>query len=144
MKIHPNVSHVSGVVTVILQAQFTGDSTDAADRTRIGAYGDPQVNLGGTFSDPSDTAFVFSSGSTAVNVGITTEMHNNNVQFMTTLPPAVPGKPAPAQGPLQIITPDPVRAAHIWKDVMIDRITQVLVNFRTLSAPLTNLPDSTI
>ncbi len=53
MKIHPVVQHLGGTVTVTLQASFVGDSTDTTDKQRIGAYGDPFVNLGGLFVSPA-------------------------------------------------------------------------------------------
>lgn len=56
MKIHPVVQHLNGAVTVALQASFVGDNTDTTDKQRIGAYGDPLVNLVGTFSDTAKAA----------------------------------------------------------------------------------------
>ena len=53
MRVHPAVQHLNGAVTVTLQASFIGDVTDATDKQRIGAYGDPLVNLGGQFVGPS-------------------------------------------------------------------------------------------
>jgi hypothetical protein len=144
MKIHPSINHISGVVTVTLQAQFIGDTTDAADSVKIKAYGDPKVNLGGDFTDGADPTFTFSLGSSAVFVGITQEMHNNAVQFMVALPKAEPGKPIPAQGPLQVVTPDPVRAASVWKDGVIARIQASMITLRAYPSPLTTLPDVTV
>jgi hypothetical protein len=144
MKIHPSINHTDGIVTVSLQAQFVGDATDDADRIKIQAYGDPKVDLGGTFVDPNDPSFVFSTGSSSVLVGITQDMHNNPVQLLTALPAAVPGKPAPVQGPLQVITPDPVRAVQIWRNAIITRIIASLTTFRAQGAPLTTLSDATV
>lgn len=56
MLIHPVVQHLNGAVTVTLQASFVGDGTDATDKQRIGAYGDPLVNLVGTIVDTAHPA----------------------------------------------------------------------------------------
>lgn len=144
MKIHPVVNHVGGVVGVVLQAQFVGDVTDATDQARIVAYGDPQVNLAGTFSDPLDATFSFSSGTTVANVGITQQMQGIPMQFMVNLPPAQPGKPSPILGPYQVLSPDPVRAAKVWEAAIIGRIQSAMTAFRALEAPLTTIADSTV
>lgn len=144
MRVHPVVSHLSGVVTVSLQAQFIGEANDTPDRAKIQSYGDPIVNLGGTFTDPGDPLFSFSTGSAVVQTGITQGMQSMTAQFMTTLPAAIPGKPAPVQGPLDIITPDPARAALIWRNELVARITVSVNNLRAQSSPLTTLPDATV
>ena len=144
MRIHPTINHIGGAVTVSLQAQFVGDATDTGDATKIKAYGDPKVDLGGSFTDPGDGTFAFSLGAASLMVGITQEMHNSTVQFLVALPKAEPGKPLPAQGPLQVITPDPVRAAQVWKNAVVARIGTSMTTLRALPSPLTTLPDSTI
>lgn len=144
MRVHPIYTHLSGVVTIALQAQFVGDPTDASDNTKIAAYGDVRVNLGGTFQDPDDSSFTFHTGSSLVMVGVTTEMHDYPVTFMTALPAAVPGKPIPSQGPLVVITPDPVRASAIWKNIVVGRITSGMTALRGKASPVSTLPDSTV
>jgi hypothetical protein len=144
MRIHPNITQLNGVLTIALQAQFVGDQTDTVDEELIAAYGDPQVNLAGPFIDPSDSTFQFSTGAAVVQVGLTQQMFNFPAQFMTSLPPAVPGKPIPSQGPLMVITPNPVRAATIWKNLIVGRINLIMTNLRAQQSPLTSLPDATV
>lgn len=144
MRVHPIVTHVGGIVSVTLQSQFVAELTDTADQSKIQAYGDIQVNLGGTFADPNDASFKFSTGSSIVSVGVTTQMHDHPVQFQSSLPAAVPGKPTPSQGPLVVLTPDPVRAALIWKNAVVTRIDAAMTVLRGKASPLSTLPDSTV
>jgi hypothetical protein len=144
MRIHPNVTQLNGVVTVSLQAQFVGEPTDTTDQVKIQAYGDPQVNLGGSFVDPDDPTFTFGTGASSVMVGVTEQMFTNPAQFRTSLPPAVVGKPLPVQGPLVVLTNDPVRAATIWKNEIVSRITLVIKNLRAQQTPLSSLPDASV
>jgi hypothetical protein len=141
MKLHPVVQHLGGIVTVTLQASFVGDPNDTTDKQRISAYGDPKVNLAGTFTgSPS-----FTMGSNEYYKGITTEMMNYSVRFMTQLPPAVAGQPATTLGALDCITSDPVGAATVWSTVMADRITQAMTTLRAKTpAQLATLSDSTV
>jgi|SRR5271157_1793608 len=125
MKVTPVVTQANGIITVKLQATFVGDPTDASDKALIAAFGDPQVNLAGTFQDPNNPAFTFLFPTTAEVVGITTQMQSFPVSFMLALPgPMNPNQPAPIQGPLDCITTNPSEAAQAWYNVMISRITQ--------------------
>ncbi len=145
MFLHPVVRHLGGVVSVTLQASFNGDATDTEDKQRISAYGDPQVNLAGSFVDPDDSSYSFSLGSQEVYCGITTEMLLYPARFMTNLPETTVGKPPTVQGPLDSIVSDPVRAASVWSIVVADRITQAMTTLRAKTpAQLATLPDSTI
>lgn len=145
MFLHPVVSHLGGIVSVTLQASFVGDGTDAADKQRISAYGDPQVNMAGLFVDPDDNTYSFSLGSQEVYRGVTTELLLYPVRFMTKLPDSTIGQPPTVQGPLDAIVANPVRAASVWSAVMADRITQTMTTLRAKTpAQLTTLSDSTI
>ena len=145
MKIHPVVQHLNSVVTVTLQASFVGDSTDVTDKTRISAYGDPKVNLAGTFVDPIGGTFTFVFPVSDYNRGITTELSSNPVRFMKQLPVASPGQTPYVQGPLDCVTSDPVLAATAWASVMDTRITAALATLRALTpAQLSTLPDATV
>ncbi len=145
MKIHPVVQHLNSIVSVTLQASFVGDPTDATDKQRIAAYGDPQVNLAGTFIDPVGGTFTFSFPVSEYYKGVTTGMASNPVRFMTQLPIGIPGQPAPTQGPLDCITSDPVLAATAWAAVMDTRISDALATLRAYTpAQLTTLPDATV
>lgn len=145
MKIHPVVSEQNGIVSVQMQAQFIGDSTDVGDKQRIGAFGDPQVNLAGQMVDAQQTSFVISFPTTELYVGLTTQMLTYTARFMNALPPAVlPGQPAPAQGPLDCITTDPQHAATLWASTVQTRAQMAMTTLRAASAPITTLPDSTV
>lgn len=145
MKLHPIVQHLNGIVMVTLQAQFVGDATDATDKQRISAYGDPKVNMAGTFVDPLDGTFTFQLGAPEVYKGITTELLSNNVKFMTQLPIGIPGQPTPSLGALDCITSDPTRAAGVYNTVMATRITASMTTLRAKTpTQLTTLPDATI
>jgi hypothetical protein len=159
MLIHPALNHVGGVVTVSLQAQFVGDPTDNLDLARIQAYGDPTIDLGGTFIDPTDSTFKFvlSHSGCSFPVKLTTEMHQFTIQFMRNAPEVAPAcnrlpwiDPQldpfhkPVQGPLQVFTPDPARAAAVWREVIVTRISNTMSTFRALPDPAFGLPDVTI
>jgi len=152
MKIHPVVTQQNGIISVVLQASFIGDTTDATDKAKILGLGDPNVNIAGTFTDPNDssaTPFNFQFPTTEMLVGITTQLQNFTAQFMTALPPSPgPNQPVPIQGPLQVITPDPTRAAQVWYNVMsglgpASRIGQAMQNLRAQTLVPT-LADTTI
>jgi hypothetical protein len=142
MKILAAVQQLNGIVTVTMEAQFIGDSTDATDQQRIAAYGDPQVNLSGMFTDPTNTAFTFSFPATQLFVGITTQMSSFPARFMTALPPGtLPWNPNPVQGQLDCLTTNPVRAATVWAAAMDTAIATALTTLRALTpAALTSLP----
>lgn len=145
MLLHPVVSHLGGIVSVTLTGSFVGDDTDATDKQRISAYGDPLVNMAGTFVDPDDEAFLFVMGAPEVYRGITTQLLNSTARFMTKLPVSPAGQPATTLGPLDSIVADPVRAATVWSIVMTDRIDQAMTTLRAKTpAQLTSLTDSTI
>lgn len=145
MFLHPVVNHLGGIVSVTLQASFVGDATDQTDKERISAYGDPQVNMAGTFVDPGDSSYSFSLGSQEVYRGITTEMLLYPARFMVNLPETTIGQPPTVQGPLDSVVMAPTRAASVWSTVMADRITQAMTTLRAKTpAQLTTLPDSTI
>lgn len=142
---HPEVTHLDGVVSVKLTASFDGAPTDIDDQARIQAYGDPRVNMGGTFSDPADPTFQFVTGAPEVWAKITSEMPGRVAKFMKNLPVVDPGKQAPAQSPLDVVTNDPVRAARVWAAAVQARIASVVGTLRTLTPPrLTSLPDTSI
>lgn len=145
MKIHPIIQHLNSVVTVTLQSSFVGDVTDVTDKSRISSYGDPKVNLAGTFTDPVGGAFTFAFPVVDYSKGVTTELYNYPVRFMTQLPIAALGQPATTQGPLDCITSDPVAAATAWVAVMDTRILAVMTTLRGKTpAQLTTLPDATV
>ena len=140
MNIHPSVTHLNGIVTVALAAQFTGALTDADDRARISSYGDPLVNLGGSFSDGDPTPFTLVTGSTEVWVPLTTRMQDRAIRFMTQLP-AGEG----VVGPLDVITSDPVKAAGVYVPAIQARIAGIMASLRAKTpAKLATLSDSTV
>jgi hypothetical protein len=121
------------------------DVNDNTDRMHIAAYGDPRVNMAGTFTDPNDNSFAFQLGSQEFLRGVTTEMMNYPVRFMTQLPIAPAGTSPTVLGPLDCITSDPVKAATAWNLVMAERIGQAMGVLRAKEPPqLSSLPDSTV
>jgi hypothetical protein len=133
MKINPVVTQSSGVISVSLQALFVNDQTDAMDKAKIAALGDPQVSLvgTGTFTDPSNTAFTFTFPTTEYYVGVTTSMSSASVKFMLALPQASnPNQCAPVQGSLDCITADPSTAAQVWYAAMVAAITAAVQALR--------------
>lgn len=165
MKVHPQVVHNSGIVTVTMQATFIGDPTDAGDQQRITAYGDPKINLGGLFTDPSDSTFAFTFPASELYVGVTTQLQNFPARFFTSLPlipqtgsnwnpfaPTATGNPFATrshpglqQGDLDSVVTDPVRAATIWAAAIDTRVQAAMVTLRAKTpAQLTSLPDTTV
>ena len=146
MKIHPIVEHLNSIVTVTLQTSYVGDGTDTTDKQRITSYGDPRINLAGTFQEPLGGPTTFTFPVADYYKGLTTEMANYPVRFMTQLPVALPGQPATVQGPLDCIVSDPVKAAEVWVTVMEStRIPNALTTLRAKTpAALTTLPDATV
>ena len=137
MKLHPVVTHINGVVTVTLETSFIGDADDATDKQRILAYGDPKVNMSGTFTDSGDPAFSFSFSTPELYRGVTTQMSSTSARFLVS--------PDGPSTPLDTITPDPVRAAGVWVSGMASRITQAMTTLRAKTpTQLQTLPDSTI
>ena len=144
MRIHTVVSQVGGVISLRLQAQFVGDTNDATDKSLIAAFGDPQVNIAGSFVDPSDSTFTFQMPTTEKYVGVTTQMGSNTANFMVALPQASnPNQVAPIQGPLDVINPNPSRAAEVWQTVVVNRITQVMATLRA-QVPVPSIADVTV
>lgn len=146
MKIHPQVTHLNGVITVTLVPQFVQESTDADDAARISAYGEPRVNLGGSFSDGAiPTPFTFTTGHLEVWAGLMTSMPYRAARFMTQLPTPVAGEAIPVQGPLDVITNDPVKAATVYATAIQARVAAVMTALRTKTpAKLTTLSDLTV
>jgi hypothetical protein len=150
MKIHPVITQQNGIISVVLQASFVGDVNDTTDKSKILAFGDPQVNIAGTFTDPNPPGtFSFQFPTTQLLVGITTQLQNYTAQFMTALPPSPgPNQPVPVQGPLQVVTTDPAKAAQIWYSVMASlgpssRIGQAIQSLRAQSV-VPSLTDTTL
>ena len=144
MNLHPQVSQANGIISVRLQATFVGDLTDASDKANIAAFGDPNVNIAGTFVDPQNPAFQFLFPSTDILVGITTQLSSYTANFMVALPNAVnPNQPAPIQGPLDCVTTNPSEAAEAWVSVVEDRIRQAMVKLR-MNILVPSIPDVTI
>ena len=141
MKLNPVVTQANGVISISLQALFVGDATDASDKAKIAALGDPQVSLvgTGTFTDPGDTAFTFTFPTTEYYVGVTTQMSGSQIRFMTALPSGAdahwtggsnPNQLAPTQGPLDCITTDPSRATTLWYTAMGNAVSAAMTALR--------------
>jgi hypothetical protein len=148
MKIHAVVSQANGVISVTLQALFVGDPTDASDKAKIAAFGDPQVNIAGTFADPQNPSFTFQFPLTEQWVGVTTQMSSFTARFMEALPgPGNPNQPAPIQGPLDCVTINPSEAATAWANILMmpgsGRIAQAMMQLRSQMLVPT-IPDTTV
>jgi hypothetical protein len=144
MKLHPQVTQANGIISVKLIASFVGDPTDTVDKANIAAFGDPNVNLAGTFADPLNPAFTFLFPATDIFVGITTQMQSQTARFMLALPsPQNPNQPAPIQGPLDCVTVNPSEAAEAWYTVMTQRIQQQM-NILRQKVLVPTLTDATI
>jgi hypothetical protein len=157
MQIHPQVTEQNGIISVTMQALFTGADTDATDRALILALGDPQVNLGGSYTDPNNTSFTFTFPAAELFVGITTQMSGVTARFMTVLPAAqvpLPGEPQypgwsqrvplpPERGPLDCITQNPTEAATVWAAAIQTKVQTAMTTLREQSAT-TSLPNATI
>jgi hypothetical protein len=148
MKIHAVVSQSNGVISVTLQALFVGDPTDATDKQKIAAFGDPQVNIAGNFADPNNPSFTFQFPLTELWVGVTTQMSSQTARFMEALPsPVNPNQPAPIQGPLDCVTTNPSEAAQAWANVLMmagtGRIAQAMMQLRS-NMLVPTIPDTTV
>jgi hypothetical protein len=131
MLITPQVTQANGIIKLKLVATFVGDLTDASDKANIAAFGDPQVNMAGSFQDPLNPAFTFLFPATDVIVGITTQMSTKTTRFMLALPNGQnPNQPAPIQGELDCITTNPSEACEAYYTVMCQRITQSMLILR--------------
>ena len=132
MKVQAAVTQANGVIQVKIQALFVGDMTDATDKALIGAFGDPEVNIAGSFNDPNNPVFTFMFPSTQNYVGITTQMSSQIAQFMMALPQVQnPNQPAPIQGAMDCITTNPSEAATAWFNVVATNIRQQMINLRS-------------
>lgn len=143
MKIHTVVTQANGNISVVLQPSFIGDMTDANDKALIAAFGDPEVNIAGSFVDPSNSAFTFQFPTTENYVGITTQLSSQVAQFMLALPNGAPYAPAPIQGAMSCITPNPSQAAVAWQAVVVTRITQAMAALRA-NTLVPTIPDVTV
>jgi hypothetical protein len=148
MRINAIVSQSNGIISVTLQALFVGDPTDASDKAKIAAFGDPVVNIAGNFADPNNPSFTFQFPLTEQYVGITTQMSSYTTRFMEALPSNVnPNQPAPIQGPLDCITTNPSEAATAWANVLMmpgtGRIAQAMMQLRSMMLVPT-IPATTI
>ena len=148
MKIHAIVSQSNGIISVTLQALFVGDPTDQTDKQKIAAFGDPVVNIAGTFVDPNNPSFTFQFPTTELWVGITTQMSSQTARFMEALPaPVNPNQPAPIQGPMDCVTINPSEAATAWANVLMapgtGRIAQAMMQLRS-NTLVPTIPDTTV
>ena len=145
MIVHPVVTHQNSVVSLQMTVKFTGEVTDADDQKRIAAYGDPLVNMGGTFVDPLDSAFSFNTASSDYYAKLTTEMSSKAIRFFKALPQTAPGQTTAQLSALDVITTDPVRAAGVYNEQVGNRIQSAMVSLRALTpVALTTLPDKTV
>lgn len=136
MQVKAIVSQSNGIISVTLQALFVGDPTDASDKAKIAAFGDPVVQIAGNFVDPNNPSFTFAFPTTELWVGVTTQMSSYTAQFMEALPgPQNPNQPAPIQGPLMCVTINPSEAATAWANVLMmpgtGRIAQAMMQLRS-------------
>jgi hypothetical protein len=143
MKIHTVVTQASGAIIVTIQPSFVGDMTDANDKALIAAFGDPQVNIAGTFVDPNNTDFTFQFPTTENYVGVTTQLSSQQAIFMLALPSGPPNMPAPIQSAMACITPNPSEAATAWQSVVVTRISAALSALRSKTLVPT-IPDVTV
>lgn len=131
MRIHTVIGQNNGIISLTLQAQFVGDMTDANDKALIAAFGDPQVNIAGQFTDPSNTSFTFQFPTSENYVGVTTQLSGQVAQFMLALPSGPPNQQAPVQGAMSCITPNPSQAAAVWQSIIVSRIQAAFAALRS-------------
>ena len=144
MKIHAVTTQANGIISVVIQASFVGDPSDATDKQKIAAFGDPLVNIAGTFADPQQPSFTFQFPTTEKFVGITTQLASQTANFMLALPAqGNPNQPAPIQGPMDCVTTNPSEAASAWYAVVVGRIQQAMQALRAKFLVPT-LPDYTV
>lgn len=130
MRIHTVVTQANGIISLVIQPSFVGDMTDITDKQLIAAFGDPQVNVAGNFTDPSNTPFTFQFPTSELYVGVTTQLSSQVAQFMLALPVGPPNQSAPVQGPLACITPNPSEAATVWQSTVVSRIQTAMAALR--------------
>lgn len=149
MRINPITTQANGVISVQIQALFVGDPTDSLDKSKIAAFGDPLVNIAGSFVDPNNPSFTFAFPTTELWVGLTQQLSSQTVTFMDALPSTVnPNQPAPIQGPLDCVTNNPSEAAQAWYYVIAQsglnsRIGQAMQQLRA-NILVPTLPSVTI
>jgi hypothetical protein len=149
MQINPIVTQANGIISIVLQPTFVGSPNDASDKAKIAAFGDPLVNIAGSFVDPNNPSFTFAFPTTEMWVGVTTQLSSQTVRFMEALPSTVnPNQPAPVQGPLDCITTNPSEALLAWYNVMAQqgpnsRIGQAMAQLRS-NMLVPALPPSTV
>jgi hypothetical protein len=132
MKVQAVVTQANGVISVKIQALFVGDMTDASDKALIAAFGDPEVNIAGTFTDPNNPAFTFQFPTTQNYVGITSQLSSQLARFMQALPQIQnPNQPAPIQGAMDCITFNTGEAATAWFNVVAASIRQAMMQLRS-------------
>lgn len=148
MQVKAIVSQSNGVISVTLQALFVGDPTDQSDKAKIAAFGDPVVNIAGSFVDPSNPSFTFAFPTTELWVGVTTQMSSYTARFMEALPGTQnPNMPAPVQGPLDCVTQNPSEAAQAWAAILMTpgsgRISQAMMQLRS-NMLVPTIPSTTV
>jgi len=143
MQVHTVVTQANGIISVVLQPAFVGDMTDANDKALIAAFGDPEVNIAGQFTDPNNTGFTFQFPTTENYVGVTTQLSTQTAQFTLALPSGPPNQPAPIQGPMMCITPNPSEAAVAWQAVVVSRISLAFASLRSKTL-VPSIPNVTI
>jgi hypothetical protein len=134
VKVQAVVTQANGIISVAIQCLFVGDMTDAQDKALIAAFGDPEINIAGSFTDPNNPAFTFLFPTTQLYVGITTQLSSQGARFMLALPQGQnPNQPAPIQGSMDCVTTNPSEAAVAWFNVMVQQIRQVMLALRQQS-----------
>ncbi|HEV2174285.1 MAG TPA: hypothetical protein VGR71_11995 [Nitrospira sp.] len=167
MKVTNNVTPSNGVILVVLTATFVGDATDASDKQKIAAFGDPQINLAGkVLQDPNNPSFTFGFQTDQLIVGLTTQMQNFTARFLTQLPPVTTptGQPSvptwfkrhreeeerehgvPILGPLDCIVASEAaqnEAATAWVAIMVTRIQSAMGILRS-QIVIPTIPPTTV
>ncbi len=147
MLVHSIVGQNNGMITVTIQCSFNGSPSpqqDSVDVQKIGAFGDPDVNIAGNFTDPNNNQFTFQFPLTEFWVGVTTELSSQTARFYVALPSTTaPGQVPPVQGPLDCITPNPSEAETAWVAVITSRIQQTMMALR-LKMLTPSIPDTIV
>ena len=145
MQVKAIVSQSTGIISVQIQALFVGDQTDQSDKQKIAAFGDPVINMAGSFADPSNPTFTFQFPTTELWAGITTQMSSVIARFMEALPSgANPNQPTPIQGPMDCVTTNPSQAATAWANILMTpgtgRIAQSMMQLRSQTVVMPIVP----
>ncbi len=147
MLVHTIVTQTAGIIQVVIQCSFNGNPSpqqDATDKAKIGAFGDPDINIAGSFTDPNNNQFTFQFPTTELWVGVTTELSSQTARFYVALPnTTAPGQVPPVQGPMDCITNNPSEAAQAWVTVVTSRISQAMMNLRQQTLPPV-IPDTVV